>query len=131
MEGGGRERRDGGGRERRVGGHTQHGGSTSSDMSDVSGDKSHQATDARRPVKHKGGGAYRLAKPSKSGGGGMPVHYVVLPALLLGGVAMLVYVGERWLFGLAVNKPLPLPPAVSDEWRKDDVYLTRLWGTYR
>ena len=85
----------------------------------------------RKPSKHKGGGTYRTVKPDKAGAGGMPIHYVVLPALLLGGVAVLVYFGEQWFLGPAVNRPLLLPPAVSEEWRNDSVYLTRLWGTYR
>lgn len=86
-----------------------------------------QKTVARKPSKSREGGAHR----EKSRAGGMPVHYVVLPALLLGGVAVLVYVGEQWLLGPAVNSPLPLPPAVSEEWRNGATYLTRLWGTYR
>ncbi|CAI8033803.1 Mannosyl-oligosaccharide glucosidase [Geodia barretti] len=65
------------------------------------------------------------------GRGRMPVHYVVLPALLFGGVAIVVYFGEMWWAGPGVNKPLPLPRAVSETWRNDSVYLTRLWGTYR
>ena len=65
------------------------------------------------------------------GGGRMPVQYVVLPALLFGGVAIIVYFGEMWWAGPGVNKPLPLPRAVSETWRNDSVYLTRLWGTYR
>ena len=65
------------------------------------------------------------------GGGSMPVHCVVLPALVLGALAMVVYLGEMWWAGSGVNKPLPLPSAVSDVWRNESVYLTRLWGTYR
>ena len=75
----------------------------------------------------------QLQKATKrgGGGGGMPVHYVVLPALLLGALAVVVYFGEVLWAGPGVNRPLPLPPAVSDVWRNDSVYLTRLWGTYR
>ena len=111
MQGGGRERRgrEGGGR------------GTVTDP--------HSSSD-RRSVKHIV--AARSAKSSKTGSvGGMPIHYVVLPARLLGGVAVTVYLVEAWLLGSGVNKPLPLPLAVSREWRNDDVYLTRLWGTYR
>lgn len=111
LQGGGRERR---GREGREGG---------------GGGDSHGSAD-RKSVRHRATG--RSAKSSKAGSaGGMPVHCVVLPALLLGGVAMVFYFLEPWLLGSGVNKPLPLPPAVSREWRSDDVYLTRLWGTYR
>ena len=90
-----------------------------------------------------GGGAHGGNKPRPSSrrqqktaaphsnSGGLQVHYIVLPALLLGAVAIVVYLGEAWLLGSGVNQPLPLPRAVSDEWRNDDIYLTRLWGTYR
>ena len=73
MQGGGRERRgrEGGGR------------GTVTDP--------HSSSD-RRSVKHIV--AARSAKSSKTGSvGGMPIHYVVLPALLLGGVAVTVYFG--------------------------------------
>ena len=73
----------------------------------------------------------RENRKAVGGAAGVPVHYIVLPALLLGGVAVAVYFGEAWWAGPGVNKPLPLPPAVSDVWRNKDVYLTRLWGTYR
>ena len=87
---------------------------------------------ARSPrIADRGGGKARGGGGSGGGGGRMPVHCVVLPALVLGAVAMVVYLGEMWWAGSGVNKPLPLPPAVSEVWRNESVYLTRLWGTYR
>ena len=122
MQGGVRERREGGGRGREK---RDEGGSTPDN-------KVHQSAVAKKPARHKMGGASHTMKPSKSTSSrGTSVHLFVLPALLLGGVAVVVYFGELWLLGSGVNKPLPLPPAVSDEWRSDDIYLTRLWGTYR
>lgn len=86
---------------------------------------------SKKQPKHKRGGASLTRKSEGGGAGGMPVHYMVLPAVLLGGVAILVYIGEQWLLGPAVNRPLPLTPAVSSEWRNDSEYGSRLWGTYR
>ena len=126
-----RERREGGEgvRERREGG--ERGREGRQEEGSTPDNKVHQAAVARKPAKHRVGGASRTMKPSKSTNArGTSVH-LVLPALLLGGVAVVVYFGELWLLGSGVNKPLPLPPAVSKEWRNDDVYLTRLWGTYR
>lgn len=86
---------------------------------------------SKKQPKHKKGRAFLTRKSEVGGAGGMPVHYMVLPAVLLGGVAILVYIGEQWLLGPAVNRPLPLTPAVSSEWRNDSEYGSRLWGTYR
>lgn len=123
-DGGGREKKEEGGKEGREGGHKEG----RNDFRKEDGSTTGQNTVAKKPTKHKGGGAYHVPKTRP---GGLPIHYVVLPALLLGGVAVVVYVGERWLLGPAVNTPVPLPPAVSEEWRVEDTYLTRLWGTYR
>ena len=123
--GGGRERGElAGGKEGREGRENEE----RKNFRKVDGNTAGQNTVAKKPAKHKGGGAYHVPKPSKAR---MPVHYVVIPALLLGGMAVVVYVGEQWLLGPAVNTPVPLPPAVSEEWRQEDSYLTRLWGTYR
>ena len=87
---------------------------------------------AKKQLKHRGHvTSHSMSTRSSNGAGGMPVHYIVLPALLLGGVAVVVYFGEAWWMGSGVNKPLPLPTAVSDTWRNDNIYHTRLWGTYR
>ena len=109
-----RERRDGGGGKGEGG-----------------GDNKPHPTDTRKPAKYRGGGASHLATKSSDSAGGMPVHYVVLPALLLGGVAIAVFFGEAWWMGSGVNKPLPLPSVVSGDWRNEEVYNARLWGTYR
>ena len=88
--------------------------------------KPHPPTAGRKPPKQ------RSVKTARAGErGGMPVHYLVLPAVLLGGVAVAVVIVELWWAGSGVNKPLPLPPAVSETWRNGDRYLSRLWGTYR
>ena len=86
---------------------------------------------AKKQPKPKRGGAFTTRKPEGGGAGGLPVHYIALPALLLGGVAILVYFGEQWLLGPAVNRPLPLTPAVSSQWRNESEYGSRVWGTYR
>lgn len=52
--------------------------------------------------------------------------------ILVAGIAiLLVYIGNQWLSQPAVNRRLPLIPAVSSEWRNESEYGSRLWGTYR
>ena len=82
-----------------------------------------------KPKKRKGGGSARGAK--RGGASRLPIHYLVIPALLLGGVAVVVFLGEQLLLGPEVARPLPLPAAVATEWRNESEYGSRLWGTYR
>ena len=119
-----KERREGGrGRERREGERGRE---------RREGDNKPFSNVAKKQLKHKGHvTSHSMSTRSSNGAGGMPVHHIVLPALLLGGVAVVVYFGEAWWMGSGVNKPLPLPTAVSDTWRNDNIYHTRLWGTYR
>ncbi len=56
---------------------------------------------------------------------------LIAPALALGLLAVVVVIGDLWLRGVTVNVSLDAPPVVSDEWRNDSVYHSRLWGTYR
>ena len=74
---------------------------------------------------------HHTTKSPKTSSFAIPVHLLVLPALLLGGLAVVVYFGEQWLLGPPVNKPLPLPRAISSVWRNSTAYQSRLWGTYR
>ena len=60
-----------------------------------------------------------------------PKIFLIAPTLFLALLAIVVLLGERWLGGPYVNTPLDVPPAVSNEWRNESVYRTRLWGTYR
>ena len=88
--------------------------------------------DKKGPVKETVSVQKKKTTAGERGGvGRLSVPYLVLPALLLGGVAVAVYLGEAWLLGPRVSSPLPLPKAVSNSWRTGDSYLTRLWGTYR
>lgn len=71
-------------------------------------------------------------KQTIGGGTCSTLRNITLSSSVIGVLAILVYYfGEQWLFGPAVNRPLSLTLAVSDEWRKDSEYGTRVWGTYR